>query len=49
VTPEKFEAFLAAKKRGLSTPDALSAIGEAPYAQTTVPFDTKRTADLANN
>jgi cytochrome c oxidase subunit 2 len=49
VTPEKFEAFLAAKKQGLSTPDALSAIGEAPYAQTTVPFDTKRTADLANN
>jgi cytochrome c oxidase subunit II len=46
VTPEKFEAFLAAKKQGMSTPDALSSIGEAPYAQTTVPFDTKRTAEL---
>jgi cytochrome c oxidase subunit II len=49
VTPEKFEAFLAAKRQGMSTPDALSSIGEEPYAQTTVPFDTKRTAELANN
>jgi len=49
VTPEKFAAFLAAKQQGMSTPDALSSIGEAPYAQTTVPFDTKRAADLASN
>jgi len=47
VTPEKFEAFLAAKKQGLSTPDALSSIGETPYATTTTPFTTKRTAELA--
>jgi cytochrome c oxidase subunit 2 len=46
VSPEKFEAFLAAKKQGMSTPDALSSIGEAPYAQKTVPFETKRTAEL---
>jgi len=49
VTPENFAAFLAAKQRGMSTPDALSSIGERPYAYRTVPFDTKRTADLANN
>lgn len=49
VTPEKFEAFLAAKRQGLSTPDALSAIGETPFATKTTPFDTKRTAELASN
>jgi cytochrome c oxidase subunit II len=49
VTPEKFQAFLAAKQRGMSTPEALSSIGEQPLATTTVPFETKRTADLASN
>ena len=49
VSPENFAAFLAAKQRGMSTPDALSSIGEKPYAYRTFPFDTKRTADLANN
>ena len=49
VTPEKYEAFLAAKKQGMSTPDALSSIGEKPFASTTTPFDTKRTAELASN
>jgi len=47
VTPEKYAAFLAAKQQGKSTPEALSSIGEAPFATTTVPFDTKRAADLA--
>lgn len=42
VSPEKYEQFLAAKRAGKSTQDALSAIGEAPLAKTTVPFDTKR-------
>jgi cytochrome c oxidase subunit 2 len=49
VSPEKFEAFLAAKKQGMSTPDALTSIGEKPFASTTTPFDTKRTAELASN
>jgi cytochrome c oxidase subunit 2 len=49
VTPETYEAFLAAKKQGMSTPDALSSIGEKPFASTTSPFDTKRTAELASN
>jgi cytochrome c oxidase subunit 2 len=35
---------LEAKRGGASTPDALRAIGEAPFAVTTFPFDTKREA-----
>jgi len=46
VSPEKFEQFLAAKRAGRSTPDALAAIGEEPYAVTTKPFESKR--DAAN-
>ncbi|GAA4700001.1 aa3-type cytochrome oxidase subunit II [Phytohabitans rumicis] len=46
VSPEKFDQFLAAKRDGASTPEALSAIGEPPLATTTKPFDTKR--DAAN-
>jgi cytochrome c oxidase subunit 2 len=42
VTPEQYDAFLAAKKSGLTTPDALAAVGEPPYATTTSPFPTKR-------
>ena len=41
VTPEKFDKFMAAKQSGAPTPDALSAIGEAPLATTTTPFETK--------
>lgn len=41
-TPEKFDQFLAAKKAGKSTQDALTAIGEAPLATKTQPFDTRR-------
>jgi cytochrome c oxidase subunit 2 len=44
VTPEKYAQFLAAKQAGQSTPDALSAIGEPPYAYRTTPFPTKRDA-----
>ena len=43
VSPEDFDKFIAAKKQGMSTPDALSSIGQAPYATTTSPFPTKRT------
>jgi len=44
VTPEKFQAFLAAKQKGATTPEALQSIGEEPFATTTSPFPTKRTA-----
>ncbi|WP_025617209.1 cytochrome c oxidase subunit II [Salinispora cortesiana] len=43
VTPEKYDQFLAAKQDGRSTQEALTAIGEDPYATTTEPFDTRRT------
>ncbi|MGY0006092.1 aa3-type cytochrome oxidase subunit II [Micromonospora sp. I033] len=42
VSPEKYEQFLAAKKDGKSTQEALSAIGENPYATETTPFKTRR-------
>jgi cytochrome c oxidase subunit 2 len=45
VTPAKFEQFLAAKKNGASTTDAMGAIGYAGdqrYAVTTKPFNTRR-------
>ncbi len=44
VSPEDFERWLAAKADGASTPDALEAIGQAPFAVTTFPFETKRDA-----
>lgn len=44
VSPEKFQQWLEAKEAGASTPDALRAIGEAPYAVTTFPFETDRKA-----
>jgi len=44
VSPEKFQAFLAAKQAGKSTPEALQSIGEAPFATTTSPFKTDRTS-----
>jgi cytochrome c oxidase subunit 2 len=43
VSPEEYDRFLAAKRAGMSTPDALTSIGEAPFATTTFPFETKRT------
>ncbi len=45
VTPEKYQQFVAALKSGKSTPEALTAIGEVPYATTTEPFPTLRTAN----
>ena len=44
VSPEKYEQFLAAKKTGKSTPQALAAIGftgKEMYATTTFPFSEK--------
>jgi cytochrome c oxidase subunit 2 len=46
VSPDKYDRFLAAKRDGRSTQEALSAIGETPTAVTTHPFTTKR--DLHN-
>ncbi|WP_341716981.1 cytochrome c oxidase subunit II [Micromonospora sp. FIMYZ51] len=43
VSPENFDRFLAAKQGGASTQDALTSIGEEPYAVTTRPFETRRT------
>lgn len=43
VSPEKYEQWLAAKREGRSTPDALRSIDEEPYATSTRPFDTNRT------
>lgn len=48
VSPEKYEQFLAAKKAGKSTQEALTAIGQKPYAETTEPFDTRRTKSNFN-
>ncbi|HEX6873747.1 MAG TPA: cytochrome c oxidase subunit II [Micromonosporaceae bacterium] len=48
VSPEKFEKFLAARKAGQSTPEALASIDEAPLATTTTPFDTKRLAEQSS-
>ncbi len=45
VTPEKYAQFVAALKSGKSTPEALTAIGETPYATTTTPFPTLRDAN----
>jgi len=44
VTSEKFDQFIAAKKAGASTYDALEQIGESPVSTTTTPFKTSRTA-----
>jgi cytochrome c oxidase subunit 2 len=45
VSPEAFQRWLSEKQKGASTPDALRAIGEAPFATTTSPFPTKREAE----
>jgi cytochrome c oxidase subunit 2 len=47
VTPDQYKTYLADKQQGMSTPQALQAIGEAPYATTTHPFDTSRTSENA--
>ncbi|MBL7256470.1 aa3-type cytochrome oxidase subunit II [Paractinoplanes lichenicola] len=45
VSPERFDQFLAAKRDGSSTQEAMAAIGftgDQMYATTTEPFDTRR-------
>ncbi|MCZ7428154.1 cytochrome c oxidase subunit II [Micromonospora sp. WMMA1949] len=48
VSPEKYDQFLAAKKAGKSTQEALGAIGEEEYATETKPFDTRRDVNNFN-
>jgi cytochrome c oxidase subunit 2 len=43
VTPDEYTKFIADKEKGMTTPEALQDIGQAPYATTTEPFPTKRT------
>ncbi|HEV7898886.1 MAG TPA: cytochrome c oxidase subunit II [Planosporangium sp.] len=39
VTPEKYDRYIAARKQGMSTPEALQSVGEKPFATTTQPFN----------
>jgi cytochrome c oxidase subunit 2 len=49
VSFDEYQRFLAAKQKGLSTPDALRQAGDANgYATTTKPFDTSRTSRTAS-
>jgi cytochrome c oxidase subunit 2 len=49
VSEEEYQSFLTAKEQGMSTPDALTAAGDAnPFAITTHPFDTNRTSPDAS-
>jgi cytochrome c oxidase subunit 2 len=49
VTWDEYLRFIAAKQKGLSTPDALREAGDQnPYAITTKPFNTDRTARTAS-
>lgn len=48
VSPPDFERYLAARKQGDTTAQALTSIGQNPYSTTTKPFDTSRTANKAD-
>jgi cytochrome c oxidase subunit 2 len=48
VSPDKYDRFLAAKRAGSSTQEALGAIGEPELATKTFPFETKRDASNFN-
>jgi cytochrome c oxidase subunit 2 len=45
VSPADYQKFVTEKQAGLSTPDALQAIGQSPFATTTEPFNTSRTTN----
>jgi cytochrome c oxidase subunit 2 len=49
VSWDNYQKFLAAKIGGMSTPQALAAIGEAPLATTTCPFNTDRENRVATD
>lgn len=46
VSQEDFDVFISEVEGGASTPEALEAIGQEPYAQTTTPFETGREAGV---
>jgi cytochrome c oxidase subunit 2 len=49
VTWDEYQRFIAAKQKGFSTPDALREAGDPnPYATTTKPWNTDRTARTAS-
>jgi cytochrome c oxidase subunit II len=48
VTPEDFDKYIAARQAGQSTQQALTAIGQEPYATKTSPFNTRRQANSWN-
>jgi cytochrome c oxidase subunit 2 len=48
VSEQQYEQYLAARKRGLTNPDALRAIGQDPFATTTHPFKTQRNTGTAS-
>lgn len=48
VSSEDFQAYLAHLEAGMTTPEALEAIGQDPYAITTKPFDTKPSSGEAS-
>jgi len=48
VTADKYGQFIAARKQGLSTPEALKSIDEAPFASKTKPFETDPRARTAS-
>ena len=43
VSPADYQTFIADRQKGMTTPQALVAIGESGYATTTQPFQTGRT------
>jgi len=49
VSWDNYQKFLAAKISGMSTPQALASIGEAPLATTTCPFNTVRENRVATD
>jgi cytochrome c oxidase subunit 2 len=49
VSSEEFDQYLAARKAGKSTQDALTEIGEDPYATRTSPFNTRRQSHTWNS
>jgi cytochrome c oxidase subunit 2 len=48
VSSAEFDQYIAARKAGQSTQDALTAIGQSPYATKTSPFNTRRQANTWN-
>jgi cytochrome c oxidase subunit 2 len=48
IDQDQYAKFIADKEKGMSTPDALTDVGQNPYATTTFPFPSKRTSDATS-